>query len=296
MEERKSNKKTRAVIIVAMILLILAIIALCGTTFAKYITSKNVTTSNTTVAKWGFVVNANADGLFGAEYSKGSIKTDKVTTAVDVKAGTKGKKTLAPGTGGSMKFSVSGTAEVDASITIAASKDLKDVSLTQGADVYNPIKWVLKSSATVDGTYNEVTDVPADAALVKGTLAYALAQAAQTESYKAGATAVAMFYELSWEWALEVADDPATDSVNEKDEANKKDTILGYAAMATETAVEYGNYSVVKDASGVITVTDMGADGELDATSGGSDDVVYTAVVDVNVGLTITVEQTQAQA
>ncbi len=288
MEERKSNKKTRIVIIAAMILLLLAILALCGTTFAKYITSKNVTTSNTTVAKWGFVVNANADGLFGAEYSKGSIKTDSVSTAVDVKAGTDGKKTLAPGTSGSMKFSVSGTAEVDASITIAASKDLKDVSLTQGADVYNPIKWVLKSSATVDGTYNEVTDAPADTSLVKGTLAYALAQAAKTEPYKAGATAVAMFYELSWEWALEVADDPATDSVNEKDEANKKDTILGYAAMGAGT---YGDYVVsAAAADGTVTVTDT--KGSTDT----ADDVVYTAVIDVNVGLTITVEQTQAQA
>lgn len=266
MEERKSNKKTRNIIIVAILLLLLAILCICGTTLARYITKANAPAQQATVAKWGFVVNANATDLFGAEYKNG-VKVNAGTDGVDVKASA---NVIAPGTKGSMTFSVAGSAEVMAQITIAVPTGvtLKDVSLTKGADVYNPLKWTLKSGTTA-GTY--------DTEVATGTLAEVIAKAAKSETLAPGSTAVAYYYQLSWEWTLHV--DDATDV---------KDTILGFAATATTTEATYGNYKVVKGSDGVITVTDT------KGTEATDDDETYTAVVDVNVALNIAVEQIQA--
>lgn len=285
MEKERSNKKTRAVIITAILLLLIAVVCLCGITFAKYITSKTVNTSNTTVAKWGFIVKANADNLFGAEYSKGEIKTDSTATAVDVAASfTDADATVvAPGTKGSMTFSIEGSAEVMARISVTAAAGMKDVSLTytktgeSTATVYNPIVWKLEESASESGSYTAVADLTgadlnADdgSTLVKGTLAYALKQAEKAGGdYAPNATAIAKFYKLSWEWTFEDS------TVADKD---KLDTILGYAKQGAGT---YGDYTVA-------------ADGKVTEKISDTVSIVYTTVTEIELGLTISVAQVQA--
>ena len=53
-------KKRSLFIVVAMVLLLAVVLGMGGTTFAKYITSKDVPVESATVAKWGYVITANA--------------------------------------------------------------------------------------------------------------------------------------------------------------------------------------------------------------------------------------------
>lgn len=290
MEERKSNKKTRGIIIAAMVLLLVAILCLCGTTFAKYITSTSVPTQQATVAKWGFVVNANADKLFGTGYKNTEVKAASdagvdVKSSVNLTDSTELRDVVAPGTTGAMTFSVSGQAEVLAQITLTM-KEVKEIVLKDGggAVVYNPIKWTLMSGT--DGvTYG--TEVVKDTTLAN--IATEVAKA--NDKIEPGSAVVTKYYKLSWTWAFE-ADVSGITGSDEKDTAQKQaeelakinryDTLLGYAAQGAGT---YGDVTVAI-AGDVITVTDNAPETA----------VSYTAEIVLAFDLSISVEQTQNKA
>ena len=271
MEEKKTNKKTRGIIIAAMVLLLIAIMCFCGVTFARYITKSSVPTQQATVAKWGFVVSANAEKLFGKGYNKGEIvaKPDEAGAVVDVKAAT---STVAPGTKGEMTFGVTGSAEVLAQLKMTVKADtLKDISLTQGGDVYTPIKWKLEKGT--DGT-TYGTEV------AKGTLSEIVNKVNEINSTIKIGESVSDYYKLSWEWVFD------TDADSEDDDV--KDTILGYAAKATSAEQTFGNYKVsAKATNGTVTVIDT------KGTTETTDDVTYTAIIDINFDLSIIVMQIQ---
>lgn len=285
MEERKSNKKTRGIIIAAMVLLLVAILCLCGTTFAKYITSTSVPTQQATVAKWGFVVNANADKLFGTGYKNTEVKAASdagvdVKSSVNLTDSTELRDVVAPGTTGAMTFSVAGQAEVLAQITLTM-KEVKEIVLKDGsgAVVYNPIKWTLMSGS--DGvTYG--TEVVKDTTLAN--IATEVAKA--NDKIEPGSAEVTKYYKLSWTWAFEADVTGMPNSTDEEKEAiankiatqNRYDTLLGYAAQGADT---YGDVTVTI-ADGVITVTDTA--------------VSYTAEIVLAFDLSISVEQTQNKA
>ncbi len=271
MEDKKTNKKTRGIIIAAMVLLLIAIMCFCGVTFARYITKSSVPTQQATVAKWGFVVSANAENLFGKGYNKGEIvaKPDEAGAVVDVKAAT---STVAPGTKGEMTFGVTGSAEVLAQLKMTVKADtLKDISLTQGGDVYTPIKWKLEKGT--DGT-TYGTEV------AKGTLSEIVNKVNEINSTIKIGESVSDYYKLSWEWVFD------TDADSEDDDV--KDTILGYAAKATSAEQTFGNYKVsAKATNGTVTVIDT------KGTTETTDDVTYTAIIDINFDLSIIVMQIQ---
>ena len=263
MEERKSNKKTRGIIIAAMVLLLVAIMCLCGTTFAKYITSTSVPTQQATVAKWGFTVTANTDKLFAKQYNAGEVvATD--ASKIDVKAYADAtKNVVAPGTSGSMTITVKGKAEVDAKMDIAVpdSVTAKDISLKwtpkgDGAteQTYAPIVWKL----TIAGTVGE-TD---KASTTTGSLDDCITAINTSEALSAG-TEVDLTYTLTWTWAFD--DDSAVKAtVPAGADRDVLDTILGTIAGTTPAT----------------TTTTI-------------DDVVYTAALDIEFALNISVEQTQ---
>ncbi len=274
MEDKKTNKKTRGIIIAAMVLLLIAIMCFCGVTFARYITKSSVPTQQATVAKWGFVVSANAENLFGKGYNQGEIvaKPDEAGAVVDVKAAT---GAVAPGTKGEMTFGVTGSAEVLAQLKMTVKADtLKDISLTQGGDVYTPIKWKLEKGT--DGT-TYGTEV------AKGTLSEIVNKVNEINSTIKIGESVSDYYKLSWEWVFD------TDADSEDDDV--KDTILGYAAKATSAEQTFGNYKVsAKATDGTVTVIDT------KGTTETTDDVTYTAIIDINFDLSISVEQIQTPA
>ena len=215
--QKKDNRKS--IFVIGLLLLLVAVIGFGGYTLSKYVTKKNASGS-ASVAKWGFTVSADAKNLLGQEYKyDGTNSTvnaggDKVT----VKANTSAGNIVAPGTTGSMTFTIGGTAEVKATIAVDM-KVTSDVVLKYKTTAapeetpveYYPVKWALKK--TVDTTTTTVVENRTLAQL-KDDLATLNATVEAGAAYANAAT-----YTIEWAWAFEV--DEAT---------NELDTFLGKIA------------------------------------------------------------------
>lgn len=248
--QKKDNRKS--IFVIALLLLLVAVIGFGGYTLSKYVTKKSETGS-ASVAKWGYTIEANADKLFGTKYTfdnKNSVVTDSNAKLTVAASDAKTNK-VAPGTTGSMTFSVKGTAEVLTQIKISiAEENFSDVVLkyTEGEDTdvktYAPVKWTLKkdgaATALVDG--KTLTDVKE-----------ALAKLYKTAEGKDVATAVNTTindkYTLSWAWAFETG---AND--NEKALNNELDTLLGMIAHDNRVTAN-GNYKKAEGTSTEINFT-----------------------------------------
>ncbi|MBQ3081394.1 MAG: hypothetical protein IJC01_03905 [Clostridia bacterium] len=163
------NMKRKALIVAVMALLLVAILAMSVSTFAKYTTSTSINSNSAAVAKWGFAASIQADDMFADAYGAQTANlASKATWVADsndagtlsVKANSEGTEVVAPGTKGSMTFSITGEAEVLAQITVKvdASSDVY-LTKTDGNKTYNPIKWTLKKDGVaVNGqTVNFIT-------------------------------------------------------------------------------------------------------------------------------------------
>lgn len=215
--QKKDNRKS--IFVIGLLLLLVAVIGFGGYTLSKYVTKKNAS-GKASVAKWGFTVSADAKNLLGQEYKyDGTNSTvnaggDKVT----VKANTSAGNIVAPGTTGSMTFTIGGTAEVKAAIEVKmnVTSDVvlkyKTTAAPEATPVeYYPVKWALKK--TVDTTTTTVAENKTLAEL-KTELANLNATVGAGEAYANAAT-----YTIEWAWAFEVNED-----------TNKLDTFLGKIA------------------------------------------------------------------
>lgn len=215
--QKKDNRKS--IFVIGLLLLLVAVIGFGGYTLSKYVTDKQASGS-ASVAKWGFTVSADAKNLLGQEYKyDGTNSTvnaggDKVT----VKANTSAGNIVAPGTTGSMTFSIGGTAEVKAAIEVKmnVTSDVvlkyKTTAAPEATPVeYYPVKWALKK--TVDTTTTTVAGNLTLAEL-KTELAKLNATVGAGEAYANAAT-----YTIEWAWAFEV-----------NDGTNELDTFLGKIA------------------------------------------------------------------
>lgn len=197
--QKKDNRKS--IFVIGLLLLLVAVIGFGGYTLSKYVTKKDASGS-ASVAKWGFKVSADAKNLLGSEYKyDGTNSTvnaggDKVT----VKANTSAGNIVAPGTTGSMTFTIGGTAEVKATIAVDM-KVTSDVVLkyktTTAApeatpDEYYPVKWALKK--TVGENTTTVVENRTLAQL-KDDLATLNATVGAGEAYANAAT-----YTIEWAW------------------------------------------------------------------------------------------------
>lgn len=219
--ERNNNRKTA--VIVMLLIALIALLCFGGYTFSKYVTSGSGT-GTAKVAKWGYTASVDTAKLFGEEYKLASTSVSTVdgTGTINVKADTAGRNLVAPGTAGSMTFTVSGKAEVRALLhtSLISNKDVElKIKKTTDTDytTYKPVKWTLKKDGTpVAGAENvtlaEVahkitTDLPI------------------SKEYAPNEELTSTTYELSWAWAFEdVAGNVADLTINQVD------TILGQMA------------------------------------------------------------------
>lgn len=202
-------------------MLLLALIALMcfgGYTFSKYVTSgKGSGTAK--VAKWGYTASVDTTKLFGETYKLASTSVNTVggTGAINVKADTAGKKIVAPGTTGSMTFTVGGKAEVRALISTGLQKTndvvlkIKKTGETAYTD-YRPVKWTLKKGETMvaeNVTFETIQGVIATEASINKEIAPKEELDSTT-------------YELSWAWVFENNGETVLDL-----SIDQVDTILG---------------------------------------------------------------------
>lgn len=220
--ERKNNKKTA--VIVALLLALIALLCFGGYTFSKYVTS-GTGKGTANVAKWGYTASVDTTKLFGEEYKLAapSVSTVDGTGAhINVKADATGRNLVAPGTAGSMTFTVGGKAEVRAllsmGIDVLTYKDVvlkikKTVDTGDYTD-YRPVKWTLKKDVTTvlgaDKTLAEIAEIIHNDTINK--------------AYAPGDELTSTTYELSWAWAFEGAGEVAGLTINQLD------TILGQMA------------------------------------------------------------------
>ena len=154
--------------------------------------------------------------MFGKDYTKasGSTNATKVAdgTGVAVKAS---NVVVAPGTEGSLTFSISGTAEVLAKINLSLNSDAQDVVLkySDSTPEYHPIKWTLKKGST--------------AIVENKTLSELVTAIASLEAlYVEAGTSVSDTFTLTWSWAFDGVDDTA-------------DTLLGYLVAGGQTLTDH---------------------------------------------------------
>ena len=211
--EKKKRKNRQPIIVVAMLLMVALVVGMGAMTYSRYVSSFN-SVQQATAAKWGYVITANADSLFGTQY--GEDNADKQATIdetgkIVVKASADGK-VVAPGTTGSMTITVSGQAEVRAKLTIEVATGATTImadGILIGNSTYTPVEWtVTKNSSGV-----ETTETGADLSACLNTL---VADA----TYAPNSTELDDTYTIEWAWALN----------DDNDDASAKDTIIGYAA------------------------------------------------------------------
>lgn len=244
-ENAGKNKKT--ILIVAIALLLVFALTLGGFTFAKYI-SQGSGSDSATVAKWGFVVKADATDFFSSDYTKGAgdfAEAAEAGTGVAVKASA---AAVAPGTTGSFTFEIKGSAEVKANVTVALTG--ADIVLKAAAGgetyTYNPIKFSFqKDSEAADEnlTFDQLED--------KLT--------ALSEDIAAGGTySKAGKYTVAWEWAFDnnaVSVQP-DDTEGTALSGDACDTLLGmYAAAGSTGTVDYNG--AVYTMTGTVTTLEL---------------------------------------
>ena len=244
--ERKNNRKTA--VIVALLLALVALLCFGGYTFSKYVTHGNGTgTAN--VAKWGYTVNVDTSGIFGEKYKKVAGDFSTITAAPDgltVKAESAGRKLVAPGTTGSMTFSVGGKSEVRARLYMGITPN-EDVVLKikkgeEAEIVYNPVKWTLKKNGVVVTGAQNVTLID-----IADKLNHEPVSVGGT--YDAGTELSTTTYELSWAWAFEGTETFTGITVNELD------TILGQ--RANNAAFTYAGWTINEAVTSIEFVLDI---------------------------------------
>ena len=195
--QKKDNRKS--VFVIGLLLLLVAVIGFGGYTLSKYVTKKNAS-GKASVAKWGFTVSADATKLLGQEYKyNGANSTVNGDQGITVKANTSAGNIVAPGTTGSMTFSIGGTAEVKAAIEVKmnVTSDVvlkyKTTAAPETTPVeYYPVKWALKK--TVGATTTTVVENKTLAQL-RDELANLNATVEAGAEYANAAT-----YTIEWAW------------------------------------------------------------------------------------------------
>lgn len=229
MRQTNTRKKNnlRSMIIVALLLLLVAVIGFGGYTLSKYVSNKTEG-GKAQVAKWGYTVEANATNLFGKKYKFATASSVVTDATADLTVSSSSTANLvAPGTSGSMTFSVKGAAEVLAKVDIKFTV-VNDIVLNYEKDgtdgTYKPVKWTLKKGANtlVDGkTLADVANELNDAAKYDIT-------------YEPNSAPINDEYTLSWAWDFGDA------AVTENDHL---DTLLGMLAKEN-TVTANGEYMV----------------------------------------------------
>ena len=262
---KKSQKRQKRLVLVAMILMIGLVAGMGAMTYSRYISTTTLPSQEATAAKWGYVITTNVQSLFADTYKKdGSNAIAKVDGSGNVVVkGDSNAIVVAPGTTGSMIITIQGQAEVMAKLTFKL-ENLVDIEY----DGYHPVKWTLKKGEDPVAGCNGVSL----SELQTGINAF---NASVSNAAIAPNTSVAGTYTLSWEWAFETAGTPEQIA-----EINAKDSLIGYSAAG----VEWATIANVKCATGATYATFTGDSGTK------YDNISFNISFD----LSITLEQIQA--
>ena len=246
--QKKDNRKS--IFVIALLLLLVAVIGFGGYTLSKYVTRKSEKGS-ASVAKWGYTITSDTTNLLGANYKYDNAQsTTVIATATDANLTVKASDNpqsnrVAPGTHGSMTFTIDGKAEVLAQLNVSMT-GVKDVKLTytqkgvDGEKEHTPVKWTL----TFKNTENTTTTPVREGSLADIEMYFK--NNAKNVTVKPGDTAsINGTYTISWVWDFENKTPDATSE--QKEETDSLDTLLGMVANAgTHTnAVKNGDYTEV---------------------------------------------------
>ena len=226
---KKETKKKLGIAAVSAAL-ILAVGATAGSTLAKYITTAEGTATQATVAKWGYTITANTSNMFGQYYgSSGTVITsDSNSIVAGANAGT---NVVAPGTNGSMSLTISGSAEVNAKLTIDM-QEFSSIWLTKSDDssTYSPITWTVGSTAvTAPATNTDSAWAAAFATAIETALSGKITGSATTSGTEisvvipANTQLTGLDLSFGWAWAFSNGHDA-------------EDTILGGWSTAPNSA------------------------------------------------------------
>lgn len=198
--QKTKARKSKFVVAMAVALCLVFMMAMGGFTYAKFVSTGKIEAQSATVAKWGFVVNTQGGDMFADAYGTTKGKSIAYTTTgntVGVKATSADTNLVAPGTTGSLTFSVKGVAEVRSKLTFTLDENNKTVELSKdGAVVYAPIKWTLTKAGETEALVD------------KGTFAeLATAIAGLNQTAIAPLTELDDAYTLTWAWAFEGDDE-----------------------------------------------------------------------------------------
>lgn len=236
---KKDNRKS--ILVIGLLLLLVAVIGFGGYTMSKYVTKKSVQGNTAQVAKWGFTIETkNVDKLFSDKYKAGGTVAS-TGEALIVKADTVGTNLVAPGTKGSMSFTIGGKAEVKAQVTFEITAGSSDISLTYkkdnvaAQDPYAPVKWTLKKGdAAVEGCSGVSLTT-----LLNKLDGFDETVEAGKELANAGT------YTIEWEWVFDNTANPDSDNL---------DTLLGMIAnnaATTKYVTEAGTYDKVNASTNI---------------------------------------------
>ncbi len=201
----KTKKSKKPLLIVAICLMVALVMGMGAMTYARYVSTTELGSTQATAAMWGYVVTTDASEMFGTDYTKnGTFATVVDENGVAIKSSSE-NLVLAPGSTGSIDIIINGTAEVLAefSITIDALNSKVpsvDVTVDEETTTYAPILWSLKEDGVVvdeDMTLAELVTAAADfdATLTPGT------------------ELVNKTYTISWEWPLDSGNDGADTAI-----------------------------------------------------------------------------------
>lgn len=197
MKEKRKNNSKKFMAVIAIVIMLGLIIGMGAITYSKYVTSADAGSQTATAAKWGYVITADASKVFGKNYTKesGDLATIVTENGVAVKA-SGDNNVVAPGTTGSMTFTISGSAEVKAKLKFAG-----DITNEISLGDYKPIKWTLKVGDSVEASsFTDIVAFAKDLADSDGTI--------DGEEFT-----------ISWKWEFDGVD------------VDIKDSIIGYKAQ-----------------------------------------------------------------
>ena len=228
----KKNKMLR----IASVLLVAVLLSTCAIsgTFAKYVTT-DTSSDSARVAKWGVEITLADDmGAFATTYTTDESGDGAYTGANSVaSSASPADDVVAPGTKGSMSFTIQGKPEVAARLTITAEGTpikldagtytleagkfgANEVSVTTTA-TYEPIKFYLGTENINENTTYSYTLSELNAALE-----------ALSKNYNPNDDTLAETYYIGWKWDIQNAFTNATFTTTPYENASVVDFLDTY--------------------------------------------------------------------
>ncbi len=195
------NKKGKKLVVLGAMAALLTLIGVSGSqTYAKYIETAKVSSTQATVAKWGYTVTGDSSRLFGETYR---VNTGDETATVYTSGGTvsaqmvgSAHNIVAPGTSGYYVVSVDGQSEVTAQLAFSfAESDLSEIHL----GTYYPLTWAFEADLDQDGTYGETGETKLNSNKLQDLLELVDNGVYEFEAGKD----VHYKFKLTWTWAFD---------------------------------------------------------------------------------------------